>query len=596
MTSQIKILIVEDQFIEANHLRIMLQKKGHIVTGIARNFQDAKNLITKEKPDLVLLDIFLSGKKTGIDLAKELQEENIPFIYLSANSNEDVLNKAKMTHPHGFLVKPFKEQDLFVSMEIAKYHAQHGLESYIRKEQLFHKQLKDLDISSENWEERLFKISIALQPLIPFDLIIAVFTKDKLIAQEAFGYIRIGFNEYQKIGMEEFQNMSSLKESEVRELQRKTRIETSIKAYNGMIFKALCKMEPMKKLIAERMNMNSNLLLPIPLKINDKGSFYLSFYSRNPETYNDNHLVLCERLQRHLIYTIENIFINEKRKTISHLEANSLIEIKKDIKNLPVNGFTGIIGRSSLLLQLFDHVMQVAPVDTTVLITGESGTGKERIASSIHNLSLRKNEPYIKVNCAALPSNLIESELFGHEKGAFTGAHDQRIGRFEQANKGTLFLDEIGEIPLEMQVKLLRVLQEKELERIGGKSTIKINVRIIAATNRNLEKEVAEGRFRLDLYYRLNVFPIRVPSLKDRKEDIPLLTHHFIKLFNQKMGKNILNISELVIKKMLEYDWPGNIRELENLWKEAYYSQKALLLMTYHCQSLQIRKTIKIWD
>ncbi len=183
MATPIKILIVEDQFVEANHLRLMLKKKGHTITGIARTVEEAKELIAKEKPELVLLDIFLSGKGTGIDLAKELQQVNIPFIYLSANSNEEVLNKAKITQPYGFLVKPFKEQDLFVTMEIAKYHVQHGLEFSIRKEQLFYKQLKEIVDTCENWEERLLKISIALQPLIPFDLIMAVFTTGDNIPQ-----------------------------------------------------------------------------------------------------------------------------------------------------------------------------------------------------------------------------------------------------------------------------------------------------------------------------------------------------------------------------------------------------------------------------
>ncbi|MBC7934133.1 MAG: sigma-54-dependent Fis family transcriptional regulator [Rhizobacter sp.] len=212
-----------------------------------------------------------------------------------------------------------------------------------------------------------------------------------------------------------------------------------------------------------------------------------------------------------------------------------------------------------------DLINQVAVSDTSVLILGESGTGKEKVADRIHDLSSRKGNPFIKVNCAALPPSLIESELFGHEKGAFTGATDKRIGKFEQADKGTIFLDEIGELPLELQVKLLRVLQEKEIERLGSRSTIKISVRIIAATNRNLEKEVAEGRFRLDLYYRLNVFPILLPALRDRREDIPLLSAHFINYYNRKAGKKVTGISQKVAQKFAAYNWPGNIRELEHL-------------------------------
>lgn len=231
--------------------------------------------------------------------------------------------------------------------------------------------------------------------------------------------------------------------------------------------------------------------------------------------------------------------------------------------------FPGIIGKSPALLSVFDNILQVAPAETTVLILGESGTGKERIASGIHANSSRKNAPLIKVNCAALPASLIESELFGHEKGAFTGAVERRIGKFELANKGTLFLDEIGEMPVETQSKLLRALQEKEIERLGGTGTISVDMRIIAATNRNIEKEVADGRFRLDLYYRLNVFPIEMPPLRERRDDIPRLAKHFLKHFAAKNNRCVERLSEEALKCLLRYNWPGNIRELENLMERS---------------------------
>jgi transcriptional regulator with GAF, ATPase, and Fis domain len=208
--------------------------------------------------------------------------------------------------------------------------------------------------------------------------------------------------------------------------------------------------------------------------------------------------------------------------------------------------------------------VQVAHVDSTVLILGETGTGKELIARAIHNLSSRKSRPLIKVNCAALPAQLIESELFGHEKGSFTGATDKRTGKFELANGSTIFLDEIGELPLELQAKLLRVLQEKEIERIGGEKSIRVDVRIIAATNRNLEKEVAEGKFRSDLYYRLNIYPIELPALRDRKDDIPLLAAFFLRKLSNKLGKKISGISPDVMEELISNDWPGNVRELEH--------------------------------
>ena len=363
-----KILIVEDEFIVANDLKIMLIKAGYQVIGIASSVVQARKLIEDKKPDWVLLDIMLKGDLTGIDLAWELREIQLPFLYISANTNQTTLEAVKATHPYGFMVKPFRERDLIVMLDIAKYR---------------------------------------------FD--------------------------------------------------------------------------------------------------QEKGT-------------------LAEILPDNVNYEIE-----------------------------------GIIGKSSLLREVIEKIKIVAPSETSVLILGESGTGKERVAHSIHDLSAHKSNAIVIVNCAALPHSLIESELFGHEKGAFTGANSLRIGKFEQADNGTIFLDEIGELPLDSQVKLLRVLQEKEIQRLGGNKTIKINVRIVAATNRSLEKEVAEGRFRLDLYYRLNVFPIQLPPLKERKEDIEALADYFLKKYAASSRKNVNSISAAALEQLMQYDWPGNIRELEHL-------------------------------
>ena len=212
---------------------------------------------------------------------------------------------------------------------------------------------------------------------------------------------------------------------------------------------------------------------------------------------------------------------------------------------------------------------QVAPTNTTILILGETGTGKELIAAAIHNMSPRKERPLITVNCAALPGNLIESELFGREKGAFTGADVRRMGRFEIANGSTLCLDEIGELPLDLQGKLLRVIQHNEFERLGSSHTIKVDVRIMATTNRDLEEEVRQGRFRQDLYYRLNVFPITVPPLRQRKDDIPLMVQAFMERYSRKLGKQITTIPKETMKALQDYPWPGNVRELESIIERA---------------------------
>lgn len=228
-----------------------------------------------------------------------------------------------------------------------------------------------------------------------------------------------------------------------------------------------------------------------------------------------------------------------------------------------------IIGQSSGLRNVLRMAEQVAPGSTTVLILGETGTGKELIAAAIHDMSPRRERPLITVNCAALPSNLIESELFGREKGAYTGADSKRLGRFEIADGSTLCLDEIGELPLELQAKLLRVIQHNEFERLGSSRTVKVDVRLVATTNRNLEEEASRGRFRQDLYYRLNVFPLTVPPLRQRKEDIPLLVHAFVERYAKKLGKNITSIRKETIRALQDYPWPGNIRELEGVIERA---------------------------
>ena len=225
----------------------------------------------------------------------------------------------------------------------------------------------------------------------------------------------------------------------------------------------------------------------------------------------------------------------------------------------------GIIGSSDRITEIFETIKRVAPTTTTILITGETGTGKELIARAIHRNSPRKNNPFIKINCAAIPESLMESELFGYEKGAFTGAATKKQGRFELAHKGTLFLDEVGELPKDMQVKLLQVIQEQEFERVGGLQTIKVDVRLITATNRNLFEDVKDGRFREDLYYRLNVIPAHLPPLRERKEDIPVLIGFFIEKFNKKLDRSVKYIDEKVTNLLIQYAWPGNIRELENL-------------------------------
>jgi transcriptional regulator with GAF, ATPase, and Fis domain len=265
-----------------------------------------------------------------------------------------------------------------------------------------------------------------------------------------------------------------------------------------------------------------------------------------------------ERLLRERLEEIERLKLQLEKENVY---------LREEIKS--GQGFQKIVGSSDALQYVSFRVQQVAPTDATVLILGETGTGKGMAAHAIHELSARRDRPMITVNCAALPANLIESELFGREKGAFTGAHARQVGRFEVANGGTIFLDEIGEMPLELQAKLLRVLQEGEFERLGSPRTIKVDVRVIASTARDLKAEIRSNRFREDLFYRLNVFPISMPPLRMRREDIPQLVRHFVDKYARKIGRTIKSIPNAVMKSLQEYAWPGNVRELEHVIERA---------------------------
>jgi two-component system response regulator HydG len=248
------------------------------------------------------------------------------------------------------------------------------------------------------------------------------------------------------------------------------------------------------------------------------------------------------------------------RRAIAHEE--EVRELRTRIEKS--SGFGGLVGKNPQMQVIYKLIEDVAPTDATVLIQGESGTGKELVARAIHNISLRKNEPFVVINCSAYPATLLESELFGHEKGSFTGAVRQKSGRFEQADGGTVFLDEIGEISPTAQIKLLRILQSQKFERVGGENTITVNTRILAATNKDLQQEVKNGNFREDLFYRLNVIPIQVPPLRDRRNDIPLLARNFLLKFAEEQNKTVQRFSAEAMRLLLNYDWPGNVRELEN--------------------------------
>jgi formate hydrogenlyase transcriptional activator len=285
------------------------------------------------------------------------------------------------------------------------------------------------------------------------------------------------------------------------------------------------------------------------------------------DAFSPDQFPLLTRVAGQIAIAVRNAFSYERIEELNAQLAREKLYLEDEIRG--DYQFEEIIGRSKALDRVLREIQTVAPTDSTVLITGETGSGKELVARAIHQLSTRAEHAFVKLNCAAIPTGLLESELFGHEKGAFTGAINQRIGRFELANRGTVFLDEVGEIPLELQPKLLRVLQEREFERLGSTRTLRTNARLIAATNRDLAALADEQRFRQDLFYRLNVFPITVPPLRERREDIPMLVRHFAQQFARRMKKNVENISTDTMDTLTRYDWPGNIRELQNLIERA---------------------------
>jgi formate hydrogenlyase transcriptional activator len=317
--------------------------------------------------------------------------------------------------------------------------------------------------------------------------------------------------------------------------------------------------------LMKQLGMHSICDLPLTTARQRLGA--LAFLSKQLAAYDSADVGFLQLVANQVAVAVENALAFDCIAKLKEKLTQEKVYLEEEIRT--EHNFDEIVGESGALRRVLQEVETVAPTDSTVLIRGETGTGKELIARALHDLSPRRERTFVKLNCAAIPTGLLESELFGHEKGAFTGAITQKVGRFELAHQGTLFLDEVGDIPPELQPKLLRVLQEQEFERLGSTRTIRVDVRLVAATNRDLAQMVADGRFRSDLYYRLNVFPVVLPPLRERRDDIPLLARHFTQQFAQRMGRRIETIPSAVMDALLRYPWPGNIRELENVIERA---------------------------
>jgi DNA-binding NtrC family response regulator len=548
-----KILIVEDEFVVANDLGIMLEASGYETTGIAVSVNAAMEEIAKNIPDLVLLDIQLQGTLSGIDLARQLKARHIAFVYLSANSDQKTLQKAKATEPYGFLVKPVRSRDLLVTLDIACYRHEHGLEAFLFRKDRLRRELALLVNEQNDRATILARFAESLQMVVPFDfLCFACSTQNA--GYQFCGLNRSGFNEYQEINKTGLGNIAAKSISEVDLLLSTAAVHQPMQRFTEDTYIHLMGEDPLANVLHRAYAFQSVIRGSIGSPALPHCRVYV--FNKEANRLDDRQVAVVEEIRDLLVKLIAGVS-QEKRTIPAHMGTG--------VGNAARPVLDKFIGKSKSISHCLDLVAQVAPLNTSVLITGESGTGKELFAEAIYQLSQRNRQPFIRINCAALPYTLIESELFGYEKGAFTGALTSRMGKFEAASGGTIFLDEIGEMSLDVQAKLLRVLQEKKVQRVGSHKMIEADVRIIAATNRDLEKAVAEHRFRLDLYFRLNVFPIQLPSLRDRKEDIALLADHLGRHIARAMGREYHGIAPGMMEALEQYEWPGNVRELENV-------------------------------
>ena len=556
-----KILIVEDQYVEAHDLQLILERASYEVCGIARSYEQALQILETENPVLVLLDIMLKGKLNGIDLAKVLVDRNIGFIFISANSGSRILEQAKTTQPYGFIIKPFRGQDVLTTLEIALYRHSYSLESLINQQLAIQKELSTLCYDPDNQVDYLVNLVKALQAYIPFDYFEAGCNGAE--KYDRVGLLRTKMDGYEVVDLQKLSDITEASEEAIQDYYNQSQKETELSLYAREDLQEIYNSSSIRRLIIQNFGIRSYLFCPLSLEGRPYG---LWFYSRQPDVQNTKHLTLLQNLEFILSPFIAKMAGRHGNQMMHKAEHTIRKAVSDD------GALDGIIGNSQKILEVFDRIRKVGPSDTSVLILGESGTGKELIAASIHKISPRRDKPFIVVDCSTVPQNLAESLLFGHEKGAFSGAEERRIGKFEMATGGTIFLDEIGELPVELQVKLLRVLQQREIERVGGSCKIPVDVRIVAATNRRLEEEVAAGRFRMDLYYRLYVFPINIPPLRERKEDIPELINHFIGIYGKGIGRQDAFFSKKALAQLMDYDWEGNIRELQHI------VQRSLLL------------------
>ncbi|MGP8330250.1 MAG: sigma 54-interacting transcriptional regulator [Methanosarcinaceae archaeon] len=550
----LKVLLIDDEAGIRKLLSISLRSEGYDVI-TAKNGKSGIELFEQEAPSIVLTDIKMPGID-GIDVLRRIKEINpeTEVIVITGHGDIKLAVKSLQLDASDFITKPISKEALSVALKRAEEKLK------------IKKRLKNYTYDLEKAvKEKTGELEKSYKEMESFCDITRRISEKKSLG-EAFDFI-----------INRTKNILSFEEIVPLILNKEKKGFVKVNGYRDLNIEDREDLVSAIALMRHPMNID---------ELGDKGYPWLKSFdgyesiSLVPIIKEDEivgvvillaleHIVFSEKDLRFLYLMLSQVAGIIRRIALNN---EKMKELENKVKMF--SGYGGIVGKDHKMQQLYKLILDIAPTDATVLIQGESGSGKELVARAVHLHSYRKDKPFIVVNCSAYPQTLLESELFGHEKGAFTGAIHRKLGRFELADKGTLFLDEIGEIPLMSQVKLLRFLQFQKFERSGGVETIEVNIRVIAATNKDLKKEVENGNFREDLYYRLNVIPINIPPLRVRRNDISLLVEHFLKRLNLRGNKKVKGISSEAMDILMRYNWPGNVRELENIIEHAFILTK----------------------
>ncbi|MBN1417180.1 MAG: sigma 54-interacting transcriptional regulator [Planctomycetes bacterium] len=563
-----RILIVEDESIVAEDIRVGLEHMGYEVCGVVASGEGALKELDGHTPDLVLMDVALAGPLDGVQTAEEVRRRfRIPVVYLTAHADDDTLRRAGVTEPFGFIVKPFRRRDLRIVIEIGLYRAKIEAERQ-RAEEALRASEGELSVRS--------KVAQAFLTALDGDVygdVLQVLLEATESPCGLFGYVDdAGSLVCPSIS----RNAWTLRERVPGDLV------LARQKWAAPWRRALCES---RTICSEEGRDAQPGQVPVEREVcaplsHGGDALGLICVANRATPYSERDRRLMEAIAAYIAPILHARLQRDRQSQARRQAEDALRDLRRQLTT--EHSFAGIVGRDPRMLDLFETIRELARVDASVLLHGESGTGKELVALAIHGEGPRADKAFVPVNCGALPETLLESELFGHCRGAFTGAIREKKGRFELAQGGTIFLDEVGEISASMQVKLLRVLQEGTFERLGGEQTIQADVRVISATNKDLPREIAAGRFREDLFYRLSVVPVHLPPLRERRGDIPLLAHHILRTALAARGLPEVSLAPETLAAMTSYGWPGNVRELQNAIQYALVKFKGEILEVSH--------------